>query len=182
MRELCRVHCARTTPAGREAAARALLAQLLRHPAWKSIRRPVLYCATVSEAPTHAVHAHCLRHKLWVHLPRIAPDGRLTLHRVGPGTPLVSGAHGIVEPPPDAPGVAPCETDFVLVPGLAFDLSGRRLGHGRGCYDRLFATLPAGIPRIAFAYDWQILPAIPAAPHDVPVHGIVTPARGLVPG
>lgn len=181
MRELRRGHRVQTTPAGRDATAHALLAQLLRHPAWKNVRCPTLYCATVSEAPTHAIHAHCRQHNLLVHLPRVAPGGQLTLHRVAPEMPLVSGAHGIEEPPPDAPRITPCETDFILIPGLAFDFAGHRLGHGHGCYDKLLATFPAEIPRVALAFDWQVLPAIPSAPHDVPVHGIITPTRGLVP-
>ena len=63
-----------------------------------------------------------------------------------------------------------------LVPGVAFDVQGVRLGRGRGWYDRAFACHPAGI-RVGLAYDFQVVPALPEAPWDVRMHAVVTESR-----
>ena len=69
--------------------------------------------------------------------------------------------------------------DWVLVPGVAFDAEGRRLGYGGGYYDRLLALLTPGTPRVAGAFDLQVVPQVPAAPHDLVVDIIATPTRML---
>jgi 5-formyltetrahydrofolate cyclo-ligase len=71
--------------------------------------------------------------------------------------------------------------DLALVPGVGFDADGRRLGRGRGHYDRLLAQV-AGT-KCGVAFDEQMAPEIPVAPHDVILNRIVTPTRWLeVPG
>lgn len=58
------------------------------------------------------------------------------------------------------------------MPGLAFDPSGRRLGYGGGFYDRFLAREP-GHPTLALCYDFQLLPHVETAPHDVPVDQVL---------
>lgn len=75
--------------------------------------------------------------------------------------------------------LSPTTDDVVfLVPGLAFDPRGVRLGRGRGWYDRLLAQHPRGI-RIGLAYEFQVVPCLPEAPWDVRMHAVVTEARLL---
>ena len=80
---------------------------------------------------------------------------------------LVPGSNRI--PTSDGPLVEPAS---VLVPGLAFDRHGGRLGYGGGYYDRFLAG--RDVPRIALAYDFQLVDRVPTEPHDVPMHAIVT--------
>ena len=75
--------------------------------------------------------------------------------------------------------VAPGAVDWVLVPGVAFDPCGRRLGYGGGFYDRLLPLFAPGTARVAGAFDVQIVPRVPAAPHDLAVHTIVTETRTI---
>ena len=85
----------------------------------------------------------------------------------------------------DALGVdAVTDADVVLVPALAVGADGARLGRGGGSYDRALARVPAGRPRTALLYDGELLPGVPAEPHDQRVSGVVTPsgARHLVDG
>ncbi len=90
-------------------------------------------------------------------------------------TGLVTTRHGIREPGADAPGVGPAELDLVLVPGVAFDASGRRLGRGSGYYDRFLA--PLSVATVGVAFELQLVPEVPAGPGDVPVGAIVTERR-----
>jgi 5-formyltetrahydrofolate cyclo-ligase len=90
------------------------------------------------------------------------------------------GHRGIPEPRPDVSRVTVEAIDWVLVPGVAFDLAGGRLGYGGGFYDRLLPLLRPGTPRIAGAFDAQVVAHLPAAPHDLPVDCIVTETR-MVP-
>jgi 5-formyltetrahydrofolate cyclo-ligase len=62
---------------------------------------------------------------------------------------------------------------LVIVPGVAFDKKGNRLGRGKGCYDRFLKRLPKDTPTIGLAFDLQILPAVPATRHDVSVKRVI---------
>ncbi len=87
---------------------------------------------------------------------------------------LVLNRIGLREPVPTAPRVAPAELDAVLVPALAFDRRGHRLGRGGGFYDRFLGALPPRVTTIGIAFSVQLLNAIPTDPHDRPVDVIVT--------
>ena len=81
----------------------------------------------------------------------------------------------VMMPMPEVPASA---VDFVLVPALAVDLQGNRLGYGKGLYDRLLPTLPTAL-RCALAYDFQLVSELPSSPTDAPVDVVVTDARVL---
>ncbi len=63
--------------------------------------------------------------------------------------------------------------DLVIVPGLAFDKKGNRLGRGKGCYDYFLKKLPNKIPSIGLAYNFQILPSIPTTKTDISVDNVI---------
>jgi len=108
--------------------------------------------------------------------------GRIFLAEISdPGRQLSPGTFGIPEPPRELRRPAPLrDVDLVVVPGLAFDLRGNRLGHGFGYYDGLLREISSANPAARFAglaYDFQVLDEIPSSPHDVPVHLVVTETR-----
>ena len=77
-------------------------------------------------------------------------------------------------PEPVAPEwTDPAELDLMLVPGLAFDRAGNRLGFGRGFYDRLIARCRPDLRTLGVAAPWQLIPAVPAEPHDRPMTAIL---------
>ena len=88
------------------------------------------------------------------------------------GEPLDPSALGPMEPRGDA--LDPATVDAVLVPGVAFDRSGRRLGYGRGFYDRYFRLLRPGVPRIGLGYGLQVVEAVPTGAWDLAVDLVVT--------
>jgi 5-formyltetrahydrofolate cyclo-ligase len=99
--------------------------------------------------------------------PRVEEDGRLTF-RSGPLSP---GKFGIPAPGPDT---AEQQPDTIVVPGVAFDRRGHRLGYGRGYYDRALAARPEAL-RIGLCHSFQLVEKLDDRPHDEPVDFIVTP-------
>jgi 5-formyltetrahydrofolate cyclo-ligase len=92
---------------------------------------------------------------------------------------MVDAGGGFAEPSPDDLAAAPGELDVIVVPALAVDPRGHRIGYGAGYYDR---TLPGHAPpavTVAVAYDFQLVPEVPATEGDVPVDWAVTDARVL---
>ena len=87
---------------------------------------------------------------------------------------LVSGAFGVLEPSPRAwRPVGVKDLDVVVVPGLAFDRRGHRLGHGHGYFDRLLGRLPEDTPTVGLCFDFQLLDRLPTDPHDQAVRTVV---------
>ena len=109
-------------------------------------------------------------------LPRIVGAGALVLHTVDEIDGLEEGPHGIRQPAISAPIVDPDTIDLAIVPGVAFDVDGARIGYGGGYYDRLLPRIPRAT-WIGFAYDEQVLADIPHEAHDAHMHAIVTPSQ-----
>lgn len=112
-------------------------------------------------------------------LPVIGPAFGLTFSPWIPDeTTLVVNRHGIEEPDSDA--IAADTIDVVLVPGLAFDVDGGRIGHGAGYYDRFLAGFNERrqpVERVGAAHDLQLVDVVPIEPWDVPMDVVVTPSR-----
>ena len=90
-------------------------------------------------------------------------------------TDILTGKFGVSEPLPECEEIPLNQFDLVLVPGVAFDLCGNRLGRGRGFYDRILAVA-SGI-KCGVAYNFQLLEQIPTEAHDAKVNFIFTPSR-----
>ena len=92
---------------------------------------------------------------------------------------LRPGAYGVPEPPAGERGPVPAgQIDLLVLPGLAFDLRGRRLGFGGGYYDRFLGETPR--PAVGVAFESQICESLPAEDHDRGVDLVVTEARVIV--
>jgi len=113
--------------------------------------------------------------------PRVDPSARmLRAYRIADvARDVEPGYRGIPEPRAACPEIALDRIDWVLVPGIAFDATGRRLGYGGGYYDRLLPFLPIATPRVAGAFEAQVVDSVPTALHDVTVDSIVTEQRTL---
>ena len=103
--------------------------------------------------------------------PRVTANG-LELHNITSFEDLILGKYGIMEPKKNIPPWNTNNLDLILVPGIAFDRNGFKLGYGFGYYDKLLHNLD--IPCIGLAYDWQIVNNIHHEKHDIPVHHIIT--------
>lgn len=144
-------------------------------PAYRAAGTVLAYCGFGSEPDTVPFLEAALREGRRLLLPRIERDERrLALHRVRGLGDLVSGPWGIREPAPELPEVGAEEADFVLVPGVAFDARGGRLGYGGGFYDVLLGGLSERPPLVAAAFEVQVVEKVPTEAHDVLVDLVVT--------
>jgi 5-formyltetrahydrofolate cyclo-ligase len=160
-------------------AARAALAAAdvaLTLPAWAQVKTAALYLAIRDELDVRPLERALTARGITVVLPRVKPGPRelLHFHRIDDGPDaLVRGPMGLLEPAADAPEVALNAIDLFIVPGLAFDERGARLGWGRGHFDATLAAA-SGALRVAYAFELQIVPAVPESAGDERVDAIVT--------
>ncbi len=143
-------------------------AHVLAWPEFQGARRVLAYLATPSEVQT----ADLLRAAFRVCVP-VVVGADLVLRELGPETPLHRGALGIREPGAAAAVVPPEEVDLALVPGVAFDWAGHRIGRGGGYYDRLLPRLSRATT-CGLAFREQVVTALDPAPWDVAVGYICT--------
>jgi 5-formyltetrahydrofolate cyclo-ligase len=113
-------------------------------------------------------------------------DGFLHLFHLTHLDELEVGMYKILEPKGELRSVAekkvdPSELDLVMVPGVAFDKRGARMGHGKGYYDKLLEHVRPEVPLVALAFECQLFPEIPVAPHDVFMSKIIT-EKGVYEG
>ncbi|MEI7813375.1 MAG: 5-formyltetrahydrofolate cyclo-ligase [Coriobacteriia bacterium] len=113
--------------------------------------------------------------------PRIESSGVLGVHVIDDEAELVPGPFGLSEPRQETPRAELHLIDAVIVPGVAFGENGLRLGYGGGYFDRLLPQLRPSCPRIALAFDEQLLAQLPAEEHDASIDVIVTPTRVIRP-
>ena len=171
-------------------AARSAQSAEERAEAGRRIRDALLALAEVQMAGTIAAYysvgsepdTRRLVYALWkrgsyVLLPLLRPDGDLDWASYEGPDSLRPGPRGLLEPAEPPRGAdAVARADVVLVPALAVDAAGNRLGRGGGSYDRALARVGPLIPVIALLYDDELLDQVPAEPHDTPVRAAVRPA------
>jgi 5-formyltetrahydrofolate cyclo-ligase len=179
-RALARARRAALDAQDRAAASRAIAIRLSHRPEATAAKVILAYAAVRDEVDTQFILSLALAAGKVVALPH-ADWGRHRLHPVRLRDPenLLPTRSGIPEPPPPHEPVALEDIDLVLLPGLAFDAYGHRLGYGGGFYDSLLARLPARALCWGLAFDAQILPEVPVGAHDHPVHAILTESRFL---
>ncbi len=167
------------TPLVRRRASAAITRRLARLPAFRQARDVALYVSTDGEIDLAPLAGLAVARGKRVWLPVVRPGGRMEFARSLPGTPVRRNSFGIPEPACFARqrrGAA--RMDLVIVPLVAFDRSGHRLGMGGGYYDRALAGVRR--PYVAGAsFALQEVNRLPARHWDIPMRIIVT-ERGIV--
>ncbi len=149
-----------------------IAARLFASDAWRSAETVFCYVSVGWEIATGPILAAALAEGRRLCVPRCLPGGVMHACAVSSPGELRPGALGIPEPGEDCPVVPPEEIGLAVVPGLAFDRSGYRLGRGGGYYDRYLPLLRC--PRVGLCQARFLLPALPRGPYDVPVDRIIT--------
>jgi 5-formyltetrahydrofolate cyclo-ligase len=161
----------RAVPAGERARiGEAVAARVLASARFAEARRVAGYVSLDDEVPTAMLLHAVLASGRPLLLPCAHPEGRLEFVAVSELATLRPGRFGVREPPPSAPSRLG-SGDLVLVPGVAFDRHGGRLGRGAGLYDRSLSG--AGLV-VGIAYAFQLVDEVPMADHDRRVDAVVT--------
>ncbi|WP_433333413.1 5-formyltetrahydrofolate cyclo-ligase [Spirillospora sp. CA-294931] len=165
----------------RSAASRSLRDALLSAPETQMAGTVAAYVSIGSEPDTRGLLFALWKRGAYVLLPRLLPDGDLDWASYEGPDSLAPGPRGLLEPtePPRGPG-AVASADVVLVPALAADRTGMRLGRGGGSYDRALARVGPAILTAALLYDGELVDELPAEAHDQRVRAAATPSEGLV--
>jgi 5-formyltetrahydrofolate cyclo-ligase len=140
-------------------------------PEFQSYNTILMYWSTDNELPTHEIVKKWSKTKV-ILLPSVSGEN-LTLKKFSYEEQLRRGQLGIWEPETNEnyKGIV----DLVIVPGIAFDLAGNRLGRGKGYYDRFFSELE--IPKWGVAFDFQLLPIIPVSENDIKMDKVFTASK-----
>jgi 5-formyltetrahydrofolate cyclo-ligase len=190
---VCQVHRDKAALRARVLAARAALPPGERAEAGRLVRDALLSLPEVQMAGTVAAYysvgtepgTRGLVYALWkrgsyVLLPVLRPDGDLDWASYEGPDSLLPGPRGLLQPAEPRRGVqAVASADVVIVPALAVDRAGNRLGRGGGSFDRALARVGQPVPVIALLYDGELLDQVPAAAHDVPVRAVARPGHGV---
>jgi len=149
--------------------------RLLLSDAFAGVSTVALYSAIHNEVQTMLVAEQALVDGKRLVYPRVRGE-ELEFVEVENLDDLTPGSFGVLEP--RGQKVVPVdELDLVVVPGVVFDLGGHRLGYGRGYYDRTLASCRDGCVKVGFAYDFQLIEALPAAGHDQTLSVLITENR-----
>mgnify|MGYP001164257101 CR=1 FL=1 len=139
-----------------------------------------LYLSTKHEIPTRYIARAFWQAGREVCVPAWSTSEKAyKLYKLDPRTRLTTGRHGIREPAVRTP-VAPWEPGAFILPGLAFDVFGDRLGYGMGHYDMILSKASTKALKIALCFDWQLLDTpLPQEEHDIRVDWVVTDKRAV---
>lgn len=145
---------------------------LLNHPRLKKAHTIMLYYSLPDEVDTHTVIDSLLMNGKTILLPRVTGEETMELRRYTGPRDLSLGAYGIMEPTgnvfDDYQSV-----DLAVVPGMAFDMSGNRMGRGRGYYDRLLPLLKHTY-KIGVCFPFQLVESVPHDVYDVRMDEVIT--------
>jgi len=164
----------------RTAAGRLIRDAVLAAPQVQMAGTVAAYYSIGTEPDTRGLVFALWKRGSYVLLPVLRPDGDLDWASYEGPDSLVPGPRGLLQPgePPRGVG-AVARADAVLVPALAVDPAGRRLGRGGGSYDRALARVGPLVPLIALVYDDEFVERVPVEGHDVPVRATASPRAGI---
>ncbi len=143
-------------------------------------RGVLFYLAMEDEVQTRPIIERALAMGKTISVPLIEKGEKEIIPSIlkDPDKELTPGPWGILEP--NRKSYRPCpleEIDVVVVPGVAFDEAGNRLGFGRGFYDKFLRKLPGRVNFVALAFELQVVGSLPFRSHDVAVNYIITEKR-----
>ena len=147
----------------------------------ESVKNLLIYMASLKEVQTRRIIEKFFKKNVAIYLPLVdLSQGKIFFFRVSDfDNGLEKGPFGIFQPKFDERNLLDetKDIDLIVVPGMAFDEKGGRIGNGKGFYDKFLATVPPHITIIALAFELQIVDEIILFNYDIPVHKIITEKR-----
>jgi 5-formyltetrahydrofolate cyclo-ligase len=172
-------HANRNAQERKDELSQAICAKFVALPEYVRARTVMYYIDVRSEVRTRHDLPSALTQGKKIVVPWCNDKGELELFHLESMDELAVGMYKILEPKPElrnlpAKQVAATELDIVMVPGVAFDRTGARMGHGKGYYDKLLQHARPDAPLVALAFECQLFPEIPTAAHDIFMDLIIT--------
>ena len=148
---------------------------------FKTSKAVFCFLSTAHEVKTEEIILKAFRLGKDVLVPLLNPqEGDMQVVRISRDTRFAIGKYGVREPSLETREVVSSACiDFIIAPGLAFDIFGNRIGYGGGHYDKLFKNISNDVTRVAVGYDFQIIESVPHSDFDESVHFIVTETKTL---
>ena len=174
LRESCLARRAALTTAKRRQMSAAIAEHVCALPAFQDSQTVMLYMALPQEAQTAAILAESRYQGKRVTVPVVKPCGLVAAELPTGQLQFQPGPFDIPEPAVSTAIIPPEDINCVMVPGIAFDRRGARLGFGKGYYDRFLCRLPATTHVCGLAFSVQIVQHVPDLPHDVRMQSLVT--------
>lgn len=174
-------HLNRKNQPDKEAVSHVIVEKFLDLPEYSGALTVMFYVDVRTEVKTREFLPLALLHGKKIVVPYCRPDGHLELFWLESMDELSVGMYKILEPKAElrelpSKKVSPEELDLVMVPGVAFDRTGARMGHGFGYYDKLLEHTPLTTPLVALAFECQLFDEIPTASHDIFMDKVITEA------
>lgn len=179
LRAQVRARLAGLSPQYRAAAAAQVVVSLASRPEWARASSVLLFAPLPDELDLWPLVELALAAGKTVMLPAFVPgtSGYAARQIIDVAKDVAPGKFGVREPAEGCVEVPLNQLDLVLVPGIAFDARGGRLGRGKGFYDRLLASVRG--TKCGVAFDDQLVDAVPVGPHDIRLNCILTPTRWI---
>lgn len=162
----------------RHSASRIISQRLLQNPLILQAKIISIYISFQSEVDTRSLINSLLDQQKIIVCPLIS-NHNISLRQVQALSQCSPDKMGILQPDPTSPSINPAEVEVFIVPGLAFDAAGYRLGFGKGYYDSLLSTTPGH--KMGIAFTDQLCHHLPHQPHDIPMDQVVTESICLQP-
>ncbi len=167
-------------PEDRAAAGRQIRDAVLELPEIQMAGTVAAYVSVGTEPDTRGLLFALWKRGTYVLLPVLQPDGDLDWASYEGPDSLAPGPRGLLEPVEPRRGViAITSADLIIVPAVAVDRAGRRLGRGGGSYDRALARVGAAIQTVALLYDGELVARVPAGPHDQLIRTAAVAGQGI---
>jgi 5-formyltetrahydrofolate cyclo-ligase len=142
---------------------------------YKEAENIFIYVSIETEVDTHRIIIKALEDGKKIYVPKIkSKSAGMEIFRIKSIEDLKEGYFGILEPSDESGKIEGDELDLIVVPGVAFDREGYRIGYGGGFYDKFFKNLTKKIPKIAIGYNLQIVDKIAREEHDEKINGLIT--------
>jgi 5-formyltetrahydrofolate cyclo-ligase len=172
-------HANRNAQTNKEDLSNTICGKFMALSEYAAARTVMFYIDVRSEVRTRHTLPEALVSGKKIVVPWCNDQGELELFHLTSMDELSVGMYKILEPKPELRKLpekiaGPKDLDIVIVPGVAFDRRGARMGHGKGYYDKLLQHARAETPLIALAFECQMFPEIPVASHDIFMDKIIT--------
>lgn len=172
-------HARRNALENKDGLSRSIVSQFMMLPEYANAKTVLFYIDVRSEVRTRQALPAALESGKTIVIPWCTETVELALFHLESMDELAIGMYKILEPKPELrlipeKQVDPKVIDLIMVPGVAFDHRGARMGHGKGYYDKMLENARPDTPLVALAFECQLFPEIPVAHHDVFMNKIIT--------